>query len=289
MPHIDILGDKLREGDSCFVRAEGDVRNQKPFIAKIYRIEPDEEHGGYQCLVKWFYRPEDPGIPGGRKPFHGERELYKSDHRDTIHSDTILGRCCVHSLEEYNKLELVRPQDYFTRFSWSVQTRKFSPEQVTIYCSCRQPENPDRRMWQCDMCQEWFHAECVGSTPAALDALSYWLCPTCAHKPAAAAQNGWVRAASPAALLPAAGAAGAPGLPFAAGGASAVGPAALGPAAASAAPAGSAAQPLAPDPLLEVLQSHLAGFQQQQQQQQQTLGGWLPATSSGSGSGIFGL
>lgn len=122
-----------------------------------------------------------------------------SDHRDTIHSDTILGRCCVHSLEEYNvrgqlfccttltctprghghsrihcvgilldshlsilrranrgmflfkagparsspgepalpalqKLELVRPQDYFTRFSWSVQTRKFSPEQVTIYC-----------------------------------------------------------------------------------------------------------------------------------------------------------
>lgn len=25
-----------------------------------------------------------------------------SDHRDTIHSDTILGRCCVHTLEEYN-------------------------------------------------------------------------------------------------------------------------------------------------------------------------------------------
>lgn len=41
------------------------------------------------------------GIPGGRRAFHGERELYRSDHRDVIHSDTILGRCVVHSLDKY--------------------------------------------------------------------------------------------------------------------------------------------------------------------------------------------
>ena len=41
------------------------------------------------------------GIPGGRRPFHGERELYQSDHTDLIHSATILGRCVVHSLDDY--------------------------------------------------------------------------------------------------------------------------------------------------------------------------------------------
>lgn len=41
------------------------------------------------------------GIPGGRRAFHGERELYMSDHTDRIHSATILGRCVVHSLEDY--------------------------------------------------------------------------------------------------------------------------------------------------------------------------------------------
>lgn len=42
-----------------------------------------------------------PGIPGGRRQFHGERELYRSNHRDVIHSQTILGRCLVHTLDAY--------------------------------------------------------------------------------------------------------------------------------------------------------------------------------------------
>lgn len=41
------------------------------------------------------------------------------------------------------KLDLVRPQDYFTRFSWSVQSRKFSPEQVAIYCRQARGLNED--------------------------------------------------------------------------------------------------------------------------------------------------
>jgi hypothetical protein len=30
-----------------------------------------------------------------------QRELYYSDHSDVVHSATVLGRCCVHSLEQY--------------------------------------------------------------------------------------------------------------------------------------------------------------------------------------------
>ena len=46
-------------------------------------------------------RCPSPGIPGGRRAFHGERELYMSDHPDHIHSATILGRCVVHTLDAY--------------------------------------------------------------------------------------------------------------------------------------------------------------------------------------------
>jgi hypothetical protein len=33
--------------------------------------------------------------------FHGEKELFESDHQDEIHKDTIIGKCFVHSLRKY--------------------------------------------------------------------------------------------------------------------------------------------------------------------------------------------
>jgi hypothetical protein len=35
------------------------------------------------------------------QPFHGEREVFSSNHKDTIHKNTIMGRCRVHSLKQY--------------------------------------------------------------------------------------------------------------------------------------------------------------------------------------------
>lgn len=34
--------------------------------------------------------------------FHGERELYSSDHEDEISSATIMSRVLVHSIDEYS-------------------------------------------------------------------------------------------------------------------------------------------------------------------------------------------
>ncbi|EFN52290.1 hypothetical protein CHLNCDRAFT_12805, partial [Chlorella variabilis] len=150
-----------------------------PFIAKIMSIKPAEAGSGYDVRVRWYYRPDDPGIPGGRRPFHGERELYFSDHADIIHSATILGRCLVHSLDGYRELSIIRPQDYFSRFSFSVATKAFNPEQVTVYCLCRMPENPDRPLSQCDCCSEWYHAECCSTTVEHIEASSVWHCPRC--------------------------------------------------------------------------------------------------------------
>jgi hypothetical protein len=37
---------------------------------------------GVQVRVSWFYRPEE--AHGGRKAFHGEKELFTSDHYDWV-------------------------------------------------------------------------------------------------------------------------------------------------------------------------------------------------------------
>jgi hypothetical protein len=35
------------------------------------------------------------------QPFHGEKEVFTSTHKDTVHKNTIMGRCRVHSLKQY--------------------------------------------------------------------------------------------------------------------------------------------------------------------------------------------
>lgn len=33
--------------------------------------------------------------------FHGDKELFESDHTDAIHQNTVTGKCTVHTLKEY--------------------------------------------------------------------------------------------------------------------------------------------------------------------------------------------
>ena len=42
--------------------------------------------------------------------FHGERELYDSDHKDTCMSSTILGKCTVHAMAAYTVRWLLEGQ-----------------------------------------------------------------------------------------------------------------------------------------------------------------------------------
>lgn len=52
--------------------------------------------------------------------FHGEKELFASDHVDFVHKNTVLGKCRVMTLKKYQELPTVGEHDYFARFTYKV-------------------------------------------------------------------------------------------------------------------------------------------------------------------------
>ena len=54
--------------------------------------------------------------------FHGEKELFNSDHPDQCDIQTVLGKCHVMTLRKYQELDPVGDHDYFTRFTYKVCT-----------------------------------------------------------------------------------------------------------------------------------------------------------------------
>ena len=85
----------------------------------------------HKVKVRWYYRPEE--AIGGRRPFHGAKELFLSDHYDIQSAHTIEGKCIVHSFKNYTKLENVGAEDYFCRFEYKAATGNFTPDRVAVY------------------------------------------------------------------------------------------------------------------------------------------------------------
>ncbi|KAF7256136.1 hypothetical protein EG68_07097, partial [Paragonimus skrjabini miyazakii] len=54
------------------------------------------------------------------------------------------------------------------------------PKSRTVYCVCKTPYDPAREYLGCDLCQDWFHFECVGlSSEDAARLGDSWHCPEC--------------------------------------------------------------------------------------------------------------
>ena len=66
--------------------------------------------------IRWYYWPED--LEEGRLRFHGDKELFLSDHSDVQSVHTIAGICKVHSLQVYENLKNVKEEDFFYRFEY---------------------------------------------------------------------------------------------------------------------------------------------------------------------------
>jgi hypothetical protein len=116
--------------------------------------------------VAWLYRPED--APGGRRAFHGARELLLSDHRDLVDAEAVAGRVRVVPLETWVALPEPRPGDvFFQRFFFRAATKAVEPAAVAAFCTCRMPYNPDLEMVACRGCGgSWAHPACVGAGAA---------------------------------------------------------------------------------------------------------------------------
>lgn len=100
-----------------------------PYVARVEKIEADNRNS-VKVHVRWYYRPEESS--GGRRQFHGAKELFLSDHYDVQSAHTVEGKCTVHNFKKYTKLEDVGPEDYFCRFEYKTANGGFIPDRVAV-------------------------------------------------------------------------------------------------------------------------------------------------------------
>ena len=112
--------------DCVLLRRTGAI---KPIIARVEKIEQDNSNR-MRVYVRRYYRPEE--TIEGRVCFHGDKELFLSNHYDVHSADTIEGKCFVHTLKNYMKLEVVGANDYFSRFWYNAFTGAMTPERVEV-------------------------------------------------------------------------------------------------------------------------------------------------------------
>ncbi|XP_075482232.1 chromatin remodeling protein EBS-like [Primulina tabacum] len=158
-------------GDCVLMRPS--ENNSAPYVARVEKIEADNRNN-LRVRVRWYYRPEE--SVGGRRQFHGSKELFLSDHYDVQSADTIEGKCIIHTFKDYTKLENVKPEDFFCRFEYKPSTGAFLPDRVAVYCNCEMPYNPDDLMIQCEECKDWYHPACVGMTIEQAKQMDQFVC-----------------------------------------------------------------------------------------------------------------
>ncbi|KAI4372308.1 hypothetical protein MLD38_010553 [Melastoma candidum] len=164
----------VKAGDCVLMRPSDP--GKPPYVAKVEKIEADQL-SNVKLKVMWYYRPEE--SIGGRRLFHGAKELFLSDHFDVQSAHTIEAKCIVHSFKNYTKLDHVRPEDYYCRFEYKAATGAFIPERVAVYCKCEMPYNPDDLMVQCEGCKDWYHPSCVDLTIEEAKKLDHFVCVEC--------------------------------------------------------------------------------------------------------------
>ncbi|KAL8239377.1 hypothetical protein R6Q59_015944 [Mikania micrantha] len=164
----------VRPGDCVLMRPSDS--DKPPYVARVEKLEADHRNN-VTVRVRWYYRPEE--STGGRRQFHGVKELFLSDHYDVQSAHTIEGKCIVHSFKNYTKLDNVGTEDYFCRFEYKAAAGCFIPDRVAVYCKCEMPYNPDDLMIQCEGCKDWFHPNCMGMAIEEAKKLDLFLCSDC--------------------------------------------------------------------------------------------------------------
>ena len=114
-------------GDAVLLRNQ--EANKPPYVARLEKMWADGRNNA-KVEVRWYYRPEE--SMGGRRQFHGVKEVFLSDHTDIQSADTIEGKCTVHSFKSYTILENVEAEDYFCRFEYHASTGAFTPDRVAV-------------------------------------------------------------------------------------------------------------------------------------------------------------
>lgn len=167
----------IKVGDTVLMRNQD--TGKPPYVARVEKMWVGGRNN-MKVEVRWYYRPEE--SVGGRRPFHGAKEVFVSDHVDTQSADTIEGTCTVHTFKGYTKLKNVEADDFFCRFEYKAATGAFNPDRVAVYCKCEMPYNPDELMVECEECKDWFHPSCVGLSLEQVRRLEQFYCNDCVNE-----------------------------------------------------------------------------------------------------------
>ncbi|XP_074381108.1 uncharacterized protein LOC141721863 [Apium graveolens] len=137
--------------------------------------------------VRWYYRPEDT-ISYERQYYHGSKELFLSDHYDIQSVDSIIGKCTVHYLKDYIKIDKVGSEDYYTRYNYNIadtENLTLNLDAIDQFCicdTCRLPYNPDKVRVECYHCKLRFHHTCTRTATYIALRLCYHCCDKCSIK-----------------------------------------------------------------------------------------------------------
>ncbi|KAI9863215.1 MAG: hypothetical protein M1813_004035 [Trichoglossum hirsutum] len=126
------------------------------WAAEVAEIRANDARHVY-LRIAWYYWPKE--LPGGRRYYHGMKELVASNHMEIIHATTVAGRASIRHWQENDAPEEL--DGFFWRQRLDVMTKKLTP--VQEYCVCGRAHNPDKMMIGCAnlSCRKWLHSECI--------------------------------------------------------------------------------------------------------------------------------
>ncbi|CAD8137726.1 unnamed protein product [Paramecium pentaurelia] len=113
--------------------------------------------------VQWYYSKNNlKEIIGRYIDCIGDRELFLSDQYDFIQPDTIISLAEVLDFKDFDKQDFVDDFTFYCRSFY--KNKQIIPpiQKWGKHCLCKLPLNPDQQYIQCDICQKWYHYECLG-------------------------------------------------------------------------------------------------------------------------------
>ncbi|CAD8144646.1 unnamed protein product [Paramecium octaurelia] len=149
-------------------------------LIKIVKLYDDEDNCLPFIKVRWFCRKTElAGLSKDCLDCISENEVFKTNEFDYIEIESIVGLATILSFEEYDQIEELYDNVFFTRAQY-VNEKLLPPfQQWKKVCICKKPANPDLKYIFCDLCQRWFHLKCIGLSQDQAEKINKYICPEC--------------------------------------------------------------------------------------------------------------
>lgn len=157
MSQLKFKGQIYNVGDCLMLRES----NVKILVCKLLEIIPSGGIPNYEewpsIRVQWYYHWSELdlvnlGIKEQDFIYLGENELFYSDHSETVYIDSILGKCEVFSIQDYDSIDTIEDNAYYSRATFITKEGRLEPPFVSweTLCTCNKPMNPNLLTIGCD-------------------------------------------------------------------------------------------------------------------------------------------